>query len=77
MAEALWACECDARGRRGLEERPYPQRRRLLAALAAARAVATEPVAREAQARGASGAKIGVAIARARVAAVAEALPPA
>ena len=27
FAELLLACECDARGRLGLEERPYPQRR--------------------------------------------------
>ncbi|MET0517487.1 MAG: multifunctional CCA addition/repair protein, partial [Burkholderiaceae bacterium] len=27
--QLLWACECDARGRLGLEERPYPQRERL------------------------------------------------
>ena len=33
--QVLLACECDARGRLGLEERPYPQRPRLLAALEA------------------------------------------
>jgi tRNA nucleotidyltransferase (CCA-adding enzyme) len=73
--QALLACECDARGRLGLEDRPYPQRERLLAALAAARSVETEPIARAAQQAGAAGAKIGEAIARARVAAVAAALP--
>lgn len=73
--DVLLACECDARGRLGLDEAPYPQRPRLLAALAAARAVATEPIARDAQAAGATGPKIGEAIARARVAAVAAALP--
>ena len=73
--EVLLACECDARGRLGLEDTPYPPRPRLLAALAAARGVATEPIAREAQANGAAGPKIGEAIARARVAAVAAALP--
>ena len=36
--QVLLACECDARGRLGLEEKPYPQRARLLAALAAAQA---------------------------------------
>jgi len=72
--EVLLACECDARGRLGLEDTPYPQRPRLQAALAAARAVATEPIAREAQAGGAAGPQIGEAIARARVAAVAAAL---
>lgn len=73
--QALLACECDARGRLGLEERPYPQRGRLLAALAAAQSVETEPIARAAQQAGAAGARIGEAIARARVAAVAAALP--
>ena len=74
--EALLACECDARGRLGLEDRPYPQRERLLTALAAAQSVATEPIAREAQAAGATGPRIGEAIARARVTAVAAALQP-
>jgi tRNA nucleotidyltransferase (CCA-adding enzyme) len=37
--QALLACEADARGRLGLEERPYPQRGYLLAAQAAAAAV--------------------------------------
>ena len=32
--DVLLACECDARGRLGLEERAYPQRERLLQALA-------------------------------------------
>jgi tRNA nucleotidyltransferase (CCA-adding enzyme) len=74
--EALLACECDARGRLGLEDRPYPQRERLLAALAAAQSVATEPIAREAQLAGATGPRIGEAITRGRVAAVAAALQP-
>ena len=38
----LLACEADARGRKGLETREYPQRAYLLRALAAARAVALE-----------------------------------
>ena len=75
FGQALLACECDARGRLGLEDRPYPQRERLLAALAAAQSVETEPIARAAQQAGAAGAKIGEAIARARVSAVAAALP--
>src|SRR5690606_12239724 len=37
--EFLTACEADARGRTGLEDRPYPQAARLRGALAAARAV--------------------------------------
>ncbi len=75
FAQVLLACECDARGRLGLEDRPYPQRERLLAALAAAQSVETEPIARAAQQAGAAGAKIGEAIARARVSAVAATLP--
>src|SRR6185312_17278908 len=39
FAELLLACECDARGRAGLESRPYPQRDYLLRARAAAAAV--------------------------------------
>jgi len=74
--EILQACECDARGRLGLEDQPYPPRQRLAAALAAAQSVTTEPIAREAQAAGAIGPKIGEAITRARVAAVAEGLRP-
>ncbi|WP_281077052.1 multifunctional CCA addition/repair protein, partial [Variovorax paradoxus] len=38
FAEALLACECDARGRLGFEQRDYPQRERLLAVLAVAAA---------------------------------------
>ncbi len=73
--QALLACECDARGRLGLQERPYPQRQRLQAALDAARAVPTEPIAQAAQQRGAKGPEIGAAISRARAEAVAQALP--
>ncbi|HSV58819.1 MAG TPA: multifunctional CCA addition/repair protein [Variovorax sp.] len=72
--EALLACECDARGRLGFQARPYPQRERLLAALQAALAVDTEPIAQGAQQRGAKGPEIGAAIGRARTAAVALAL---
>ncbi|MDB5731853.1 MAG: polynucleotide adenylyltransferase/metal dependent phosphohydrolase [Variovorax sp.] len=74
FAQALLACECDARGRLGFEERPYPQRERLLAALAAARSVATDAVAQQALDAGATGARIGEAIQRARIAAVATAM---
>jgi len=76
FGQALLACECDARGRAGLADRPYPQRARLAAALAAALAVPTEPIAHAALERGAKGPQIGAAIAQARVAAVAEALSP-
>jgi tRNA nucleotidyltransferase (CCA-adding enzyme) len=70
FGDILLACECDARGRLGYEDRPYPQRERLLAALNAALAVATEPIARAAQEAGAAGPKIGEVIRRARIAAI-------
>ena len=70
FADILLACECDARGRLGLEQSPYPQRTRLLAALAATQAVATDEVAAEALAAGQSGPQIGEWIHRARVDAV-------
>jgi tRNA nucleotidyltransferase (CCA-adding enzyme) len=70
FAEALLACECDARGRLGLENSDYPQRRRLAQALQAAQAVATPPIAQAAQAAGLEGAKIGDMIQAARVQAV-------
>ncbi|RZL65365.1 MAG: multifunctional CCA addition/repair protein [Variovorax sp.] len=76
---ALLACECDAHGRRGFEERPYPPRPRLLAVLAAAAAVDTGAVAQAVRDRGASGAALGAAIGaavqRARTEAVAAQLP--
>jgi tRNA nucleotidyltransferase (CCA-adding enzyme) len=68
---ALRACECDARGRLGLEEKPYPQRERLLAALAAAQAVPTHEIAAQAQQAQMEGARIGEMIHQARVQAVA------
>ncbi len=74
FADVLLACECDARGRLGLEESAYPQRPRLQQALAAALAVATEPIARAAQARGARGPQIGAAVQQARAEAIARAL---
>ena len=67
FAGLLLACECDARGRLGLEDQPYPQRPRLLATLALARAVDTTAVAAAAAARGLRGPAIGQAIAAARV----------
>lgn len=71
MAEILLACECDARGRLGMQETEYPQRERLLQALALAQSVATDEIARAAQERGAVGEQIGDAVRRARVEAVA------
>jgi len=73
FADALLACECDARGRLGLEAQPYPQRERLLAVLTAARGVDTGTVSRRAMERGARGPQVGAAIHAARVEAVAAA----
>ena len=70
FADALLACECDARGRLGMEDDAYPQRPRLLAALAAAQGVQTASVAQAAMAHGAQGAAIGQAVAKARAQAV-------
>lgn len=72
FADILLACECDARGRLGFEDSPYPQRPRLLQALAAAQSVATHLVAEDAQAAGQSGKQIGERIHQARVIAVSE-----
>lgn len=71
----LLACECDARGRLGFEERPYPQRERLLQALDAARSVDTGAVAAQAGTEGLRGEQVGARIHQARVHAVGHALP--
>ena len=71
FADALLACECDARGRLGLSEAPYPQRARLAHALALALAVDTASVAAQASARGLKGPAMGEAIHTARAQAVA------
>ena len=70
FADILLACECDARGRLGLAQSPYPQRPQLMLALAAAQSVATDQVAAEALAAGQSGPQIGQRVHQARVAAV-------
>ncbi len=70
FGEILLACECDARGRLGRDETPYPQRARLLAALAAAQAVDTAAVSAQARDAGADGRRIGEWIHAARVAAL-------
>ncbi len=62
----LLACEADARGRKGLEDRPYPQRERLLAALEAARSVDAAAL----RARGLDGAALGEALRRERIEAI-------
>src|SRR5262245_3036061 len=62
----LLACEADARGRKGLEQRPYPQADWLREALRVARALS--PVAEELEA---SGSKIAEGLRRRRVEAIA------
>jgi tRNA nucleotidyltransferase (CCA-adding enzyme) len=67
FADLLVACECDARGRLGREDAPYPPRERLLAALAIVAAVDATAVAADATARGLAGPAIAAAIHEARV----------
>jgi tRNA nucleotidyltransferase (CCA-adding enzyme) len=74
FADALLACECDARGRLGMEDDPYPQRVRLLSALAAAQAIDAAAIAASAIERGLSGSAIGSAVSEARVNAIAAAI---
>jgi len=67
FADILLACECDARGRLGFEQRDYPQRPRLLQALAHARGVDTAALAQRLAALGQSGPQVGEAIHAARI----------
>jgi len=66
FAELLLACECDARGRAGLESRPYPQVNYLAQARAAAAAANLGPEERA----GLVGPQIGAALQERRLAAV-------
>ena len=61
--EFIAACEMDARGRLGLEQRAYPQADYLRAAMQAARAVAVQPLLE----RGLKGAELGEALQEARL----------
>jgi len=74
FADALLACECDARGRAGKHDEAYPQRPRLLRALSAAQGIDATAVANAAIERGARGPAIGRAVHEARVHAVAAGL---
>ena len=67
---ALLACECDARGRLGLEGNAYPQRARLAAVLAAVLATPVQHIADQAAADGLAGPAIGQRVRAARVAAI-------
>ncbi|MFG5776283.1 multifunctional CCA addition/repair protein [Comamonas sp. J-3] len=74
FADALLACQCDAQGRLGLQEQPYPQREHLLRLLAVAQAVSTKEVAANAAKLGKKGAEIGAMVHEARCRAVAQAM---
>jgi tRNA nucleotidyltransferase (CCA-adding enzyme) len=74
FAQVLQACECDARGRLGKENEPYPQAPRLKAALDAALAVSTPEIAEAAMAQGKKAAQIGLAIEAVRIKAIAAVL---
>ena len=67
FAEMLLACECDARGRLGRADAPYPQRERLLAALGAVQSVDATAIAGDLAARGVTGRAVGEAIRRSRL----------
>jgi tRNA nucleotidyltransferase (CCA-adding enzyme) len=71
FAQVLLACECDARGRLGLEHRPYPPRDRLMRALSLARSVVTADIAANAARDGLSGPAVGERIQTARLQALA------
>jgi tRNA nucleotidyltransferase (CCA-adding enzyme) len=70
FAQFLLACEADARGRRGLENRPYPQAERLQIAYRAAAAVTARPFV----AQGLRGNQLKAAIRQAQAQAIAQAL---
>lgn len=70
FALALWACECDVRGRLGWQDKSYPQRPLLQAALQQAQGIDTAHVAASAARQGLRGEQIGQQIHAARVAAV-------
>ena len=70
FAQLLLACECDARGRTGLRERPYPQRAALLHDLKAVQSVDQSAISAAALAAGKQGPAIGQAIHAARKAAL-------
>jgi tRNA nucleotidyltransferase (CCA-adding enzyme) len=68
FAELLLACECDARGRAGLQSRPYPQ----ADYLRQVHATATAANLSAAERAGLAGPQIGAALQQRRLAAVAE-----
>ena len=71
--QLLLACECDARGRGGLQDRPYAPRLRLATLRQAAAAADTAGAVAAAMARGQRGPQLAAAVRRAREAALAHA----
>jgi tRNA nucleotidyltransferase (CCA-adding enzyme) len=74
FARVLQACECDARGRLGFADAPYPQAERLMLAQKAALSVETAPIAQAAAQEGLKGPQIGERITQARVQAIRQVL---
>ena len=72
FALVLQACECDARGRLGLQERSYPQSARLQALLSAALSVDSAQISALAIQQGLSGMDVGKRIEHARVKAISQ-----
>ena len=68
--QLLWVCECDARGRLGLEQSPYPQRIQLQRDLDATLKLDLGAVSAAAIAAGLSGPAIGQEVHKARLAAL-------
>ena len=75
--QMLAACECDATGRLGFEDRPYPQRARLAQALRIAQDVDARAASAQAIERGLKGPAIADAIRQARVNALKAGMPRA
>jgi tRNA nucleotidyltransferase (CCA-adding enzyme) len=74
FAQALIACECDARGRLGFSDKPYTQRPRLHKALEAAQSVDSAAISAQALQEGVTGIAIGKRLDAAREGAIASAL---
>ena len=74
FALVLQACEADARGRLGWQDKPYPVATRLQHALEAALSVSTAELAAQAAQEGLKGPQIGERIEAARAQAIADAL---
>jgi tRNA nucleotidyltransferase (CCA-adding enzyme) len=72
FALVLQACECDARGRLGLQQRDYPQSARLQALLNEALDIDTAWIAEQAMQQGLSGMDVGKRIEHARFKAISQ-----